>query len=72
MEPEFLSRLEAVEDKLSSLSDIQDQVLDLQSRFDAESSDMSPSPMTDVKACADALNALVIGSCYVLVAVSLV
>lgn len=63
MEPEsdrLLSRLEAAEDRLSSLSDLQDQVSDLQSRIDVESGDALASPMTEVKACADALNALVI------------
>jgi len=72
MEPEFVARLEAAEDKLSSLADLQDQFLDLQSRFDTESSDMLASPMTDFKACADALNALVIGLRHVFVVVSLV
>jgi hypothetical protein len=73
LEPEserLLMRLEVAEDKLSSLSDLQDQVFELQSKIDADSDDTLTSPMTDVKACADALNALVIGLRYALVAVS--
>lgn len=64
LEPEsdrLLTRLEVVEDRISCLSDLQEQVYDLHSKFDAESCDALTSPMTDVKACADALNALVIG-----------
>ncbi|KAG2155296.1 uncharacterized protein EDB93DRAFT_1326666 [Suillus bovinus] len=63
LEPEsdqLFARLEAAEDKLSSLSDLQDQVSELQSKADAESCDTFVPPMADVKACADALNALVI------------
>lgn len=63
LEPEsdqLFARLEAAEDKLSTLSDLQDQVSELQSKVDAESCDNFASPTVDVKACADALNALVI------------
>lgn len=63
LEPEsdqLFARLEAAEDKLSTLSDLQDQVSELQSKADAESCDTFAPPMADVKACADALNALVI------------
>lgn len=63
LEPEsdqLFARLEAAEDKLSTLSDLQDQVSELQSKADAESCDTFVPPMADVKACADALNALVI------------
>lgn len=63
LEPEsdqLFARLEAAEDKLSTLSDLQDQVSELQSKADAESCDNFASPTVDVKACADALNALVI------------
>ncbi|KAG2044107.1 hypothetical protein BDR03DRAFT_1005271 [Suillus americanus] len=63
LEPEsdqLFARLEAAEDKLSTLSDLQDQVSELQSKADAESCDNLASPIADVKACADALNALVI------------
>jgi len=69
LEPEsdqLLTRLDAVENQLSYLSDIQDQVYDLQTRVGAESDDSLATPMTDIKACADALNALVIGLLYVL------
>jgi hypothetical protein len=64
LEPEsdqLFARLEAAEDKLSTLSDLQDQVSELQSKADAESCDNFASPIADVKACADALSALVIG-----------
>jgi predicted nucleic acid-binding Zn-ribbon protein len=63
LEPEsdqLFARLEAAEDKLSTLSDLQDQVSELQSKADAESCDNFASPIADVKACADALSALVI------------
>ncbi|KAG2346092.1 hypothetical protein BDR05DRAFT_988265 [Suillus weaverae] len=63
LEPEsdqLFARLDAAEDKLSTLSDLQDQVSELQSKADAESCDNFAPPMADVKACADALNALVI------------
>ncbi|KAG1865031.1 hypothetical protein DFJ58DRAFT_187286 [Suillus subalutaceus] len=63
LEPEsdqLFARLEAAEDKLSTLSDLQDQVSELQSKADAECCDNFASPIADVKACADALNALVI------------
>jgi predicted nucleic acid-binding Zn-ribbon protein len=63
LEPEsdqLFARLEATEDKLSTLSDLQDQVSELQSKADAERCDAFVPPMADVKACADALNALVI------------
>lgn len=63
LEPEsdqLFARLEAAEDKLSTLSDLQDQVSELQSKADAERCDTFVPPVADVKACADALNALVI------------
>lgn len=62
LEPEsdqLFARLEAAEDKLSTLSNLRNQVVELQTKADAESSD-TVSPMADVKACADALSALVI------------
>ena len=64
LEPEsdqLFARLEAAEDKLSTLSDLQDQISELQAKIDAEDEDTLVPPMVDVKACADALNALVIG-----------
>ncbi|KAG0696326.1 hypothetical protein DFH29DRAFT_951556 [Suillus ampliporus] len=63
LEPEsdqLFARLEAAEDKLSTLTDLQDQVSELQSKIDADRRDTVVPPMTDVKACANALNALVI------------
>ncbi|KAG2148883.1 hypothetical protein DEU56DRAFT_782664 [Suillus clintonianus] len=63
LEPEsdqLFARMEAAEDKISTMSDLQDQVSELRTKVDAGSRDTFVPPMADVKACADALSALVI------------